>query len=76
MQKCVNILIPKLLSTILPLLCALQLEDSEGTRPLQRPSFMAARLQHSTINGTCANLDDVFIYEGRFLEIQAHTQWL
>lgn len=44
MQKCVNILIPKLLPTILPLLCALQLEDSERTRPLQRPSFMAVYL--------------------------------
>lgn len=44
MQKCVNILIPKLLPTILPLLCALQLEDSERTCPLQRPSFMAVYL--------------------------------
>lgn len=82
MQKCVNILIPKLLPTILPLLCALQLEDSEGTCPLQRPSFMAVYLLQlqdfnmvpcmaPLVNG--ARLTGV-IRGSKLLEWQAHRQ--
>lgn len=38
------------------------------------PVTSAARLQHSTMNGTRANLADAFIYERQLLEIQAHRQ--
>ena len=59
MQKCVNILTPKLLPTILSLLHALLLGVAEGTHALQSPSFMvthivapAASLERLTINDT------------------------
>lgn len=81
MQKCVNILISKLLPTILPLLCAQQLEDSEGRRPLQRPSFMAVQLlqlqDFNMVPSTAPlyngeSLAGVFIYGSQLLEMQAH----
>lgn len=77
MQKCVNILTPKLLPTILSLLHALLLGVSEGTYLLQRLSFMAvhivasvARLNYLTINKAPLdkgaqrgpNLIDVFLF--------------
>lgn len=72
MQKCVNILTPKLLPTILSLLHALLLGVAEGTHALQSPSFMVTHIVAPAVKLKCLTINDAPWIKGHREEREPH----